>query len=787
MEKDIVEFIDDLLSNDARKLRRSIGVGLYLYNKLKDRAPDYLLESLQTLDRFPFEKKKAIVLELKRILGQRKPSNEVIAGLPKKPIKSFLVPVDKLKLLETKEKKLLKSLGIKTLFDALYYFPLKYEDRRVISSLKLAKPGQKLTLKLKVREVRKIEDKGYTVEVICTDGEDHISLRFRYKKVDFLFVLYRKGKEVVVSGKVRTFRGEKYIVHPELLKEGEYGEVFPIYYIRAKGDITRISSRERHNRIRKALKKLVLRASFHIPEYLPQNLVDKYSFPYIGECIKKLHMPEGINPDMLNSFRTAYHRRAIYDDLFLFQLALLLKKRETEKEKAPSIRISADKLIVEFENRLNFRLTEAQRKALREILLDMGRDKPMNRLLQGDVGSGKTVVAMGASLAAVENGYQVAVMVPTEILAHQHYVKFKEIFRDFGVEVCLLTGSLKPSQKRSVYRHIREGNVNIVIGTHALIQDKVEFKKLGLVIIDEQHRFGVMQRKYLLEKGKGLYPHCLVMSATPIPRTLALSVYGDLDISVIDELPPGRKKVRTRLIFESEREKLINAIRDEVSKGNKVYIIYPLIEESEKADFKAATEGYQKWKELLPDMNIHLLHGRMSDEEKKEVVDSFRASGDILVSTTVVEVGVDVPEATLMIVEDAHRFGLSQLHQLRGRVGRSDRESFCYLVVPDSLKGKDTEALKRLKVLVRTQDGFKVAEMDMKFRGPGELLGVSQSGYFGFNIANLARSQDRELLQKAREDAKTLLEEDPSLERYPALKELLLYKYGDRFELSYIA
>lgn len=783
----LLSFIDNLLTNGGIKLRRSLGVGLYLFNKLRDSAPEYILESLQSLDRMPFEKKKAILEEVRKLLSERQEPQKDKSPVKKKSIRDFFLPIDKLKLLDTREKKVLRSLGINTLFDALYYFPLKYEDRRVISSLKLAKTGSKAVLRLRVKDVRKPSDNRYSVEVLCTDGKEFIKLKFRYKRSDFIYALYPRGREVVVFGKIKSFKGERYIVHPELLKEGEFGAVFPVYYIRSKGEITKISSRERHNRIRKSIRKLVEKTAKYMPEYLPGFIVEKYTFPPAEETLEKIHAPSGENLARLNRMDTPYHRRAIYEELFLFQLALLVKKKEAQMEKAPAIKVSSGEFIREFERSLPFQLTGAQKRVLLEILEDMRHPRPMNRLLQGDVGSGKTIVALGASLAMVSAGYQVAIMVPTEILARQHFSKFRDYFHKQGIEVALLTGSLKPSERRSLYRHVREGNIKIVVGTHALIQDKVEFKDLGLVIIDEQHRFGVMQRKLLLEKGKGLYPHCLVMSATPIPRTLALSLYGDLDLSVIDELPPGRKEIRTLLIFESERDKLLEAIERETSMGNKVYIIYPLIDISENLEFKAATEEFQRWKELLPNKKVLLLHGRMSDEEKVQVMKEFKEKGDVLVSTTVIEVGVDVPEATLMIVEDAHRFGLSQLHQLRGRVGRSDRKSYCYLVVPDSLRRGNSEAIRRLRVLVQTNDGFKVAEMDMKLRGPGELLGVSQSGYFGFNIANLARSHDRSVLQSAREDAKELLEKDPKLETSPNLKDLLLYRYRDKFDLTYIA
>ncbi len=784
----VEEFVANLFRDDCLRLKRGFGIGLYLYNQLRDLAPPYLLESLQSFDRMPLEKRKAVLMEVRRFLeGYRslKERRERFSGITPRPLRSFLVPVDRLSFLDPKEIKMLRGLGVETLLDLLYYFPLRYEDRRVLSNLKLVKAGQKVVLRLRVRETRSIREGPYTAEVICTDGSEEVKLRFRYRRSDFIHALYRKGKEVLIAGRVKVFRGERYMVHPEPLKEDECGRVFPVYYSRVKGEVARISSKTRQRRIRLALEKTVRRTVPYLPEYLPSAVMEKYGFPPIRETVEQLHMPEGLHEEELNSFADPYHRRMIYEDLFLFQLALLLRKRSAGKESSPRIEVPPD-LLERFERSLSFSLTAAQRRVLGEILADMSSEHPMNRLLQGDVGSGKTVVAVAASLAAVSAGYQVAVMVPTEILAQQHYRRFRELLESWGVEVGLLTGSLTPAQKRSAYRHIREGNVKVVVGTHALIQEKVEFQRLGLVIIDEQHRFGVMQRKILLEKGRGLYPHCLVMSATPIPRTLALSLYGDLDISVIDELPPGRQQVRTLLLYESEREKVLRAVREEINRGNRVYIVYPLIEESETLDLRSAVEEYERWRRDLGSAQVLLLHGRMSDREKEEVMARFRDEGDVLVSTTVIEVGIDVPTATLMVVESAHRFGLSQLHQLRGRVGRSDRPSFCYLVVPDELR-RDKDTMRRLRVLVRTNDGFEVAEMDMKLRGPGELLGVSQSGHFGFNVANLARSYDREVLLRAREDAQAFLKEDPELKAHTDLKTLLLYRYGERMDLSGVA
>ncbi len=788
--KSLQDFIDGLLANDAIKLRRGFGIGLFLYNQLRDRAPDYILDNLQVFDKLTLEKKKVILKEVKKFLEEyERLKGKSVPSLQKnrKPVNVFKKPVSELSFLTDGEKKVLKSLKVNTVLDALYFFPLKYEDRRVYTTVKAVRTGEKATIKLRVKEVRELkDDEKYTAEVVCTDGEEIVKLKFRYKNTNFLYALFKRNSVVVVSGRLRRFRDETYIVHPEVLKNEDYGAIFPVYYIRGSADALKLPSKARQKKIRSAIRKIVQKASKYFPEVLPEKIVKKYELPDPAYSFEVLHLPEDVDVKALNEFKDPYHKRFIYEDLFLFQTALLLKKKETEGERSPKIDVNIDEFLEDFKKKIPFKLTSAQERVLREILEDLNKEKPMNRLLQGDVGSGKTVVAMASALAVVKSGFQVAVMVPTEILAQQHYKKFKEFFEKEGIRVGLLTGSLTPAQKMSAYKHIREGNIHIVVGTHALIQEKVEFKKLGLVIIDEQHRFGVMQRKLLIEKGKGLYPHCLVMSATPIPRTLALSLYGDLDISIIDELPPGRKNTRTSILFRSERKKLVEIIKRELKEGNKVYIVYPIIEESESLDLKSAVQEYENWKKILEGYKVFLLHGKMSDREKLEVMERFKKEGDVLVSTTVIEVGIDVPEATLMIIEDAHRFGLSQLHQLRGRVGRSDRQSYCYLVIPDELR-KDEEVMRRLKVLVRTNNGFEVSEMDLKLRGPGELLGVSQSGYFGFNIANLARALDRELLVKAREDAKEILEEDPKLEKYKNLRELLLYRYGDKIDLSYIA
>ncbi len=776
--------IEELSEKDFLKLRRSLGVGLYLFNLLRDSIEPSYLELLKDFDRLTFEKKKGILKLIKDRLEKPTASLDVdFSKVEKKPLSAFFSSIENLRVLDEKEKKLLKAWGIKTLYDALWFAPLRYEDRRLNSCIKTTKPGEKVALKLRVVNTGFNPEEKYPAFIECEDGTDRLFLRFRYKDQRPLYS-FRKGQEIVAYGRLKEFKGEKYMVHPQILKEGEAGRILPFYYIRVDGELKRLSAKSRHERIRTVLSKLA-ELSKYMPEYLPEELLKEQSFPPIAESLYLLHKPAGFSEDALNSFSTPFQKRLIYEELLLFHLALQIRKREVISQPAVALE-SAPASIEEFTKSLPFKLTQAQRRVLEEICKDISQPRPMNRLLQGDVGSGKTVVAMAVAYAFAMEGYQSAIMVPTEILASQHYENFKRFLEPLGIRVGLLTGSVKGALRDSLLLHTERGNLHILVGTHALFQEGVQFNRLAFVVIDEQHRFGVMQRKLLLEKGKGFYPHCLVMSATPIPRTLALSLYGDLDVSTIDQMPVGRKPVITHLVFEKDMDMVLGAVEREISAGNKVYVIYPLIEESERLQLKSAVEEYKRWQKLFPNRRVLLLHGRLKDEEKRKVMEELRREGHILVSTTVVEVGVDVPEATLMIVESAHRFGLSQIHQLRGRVGRSERQSYCYLVVPEELK-RDRETMERLKVLVRSTDGFEIAEEDLKLRGPGELLGESQSGYFGFMVANLARAQDRRLLELAQEGAKKLLSISPKLDSFKYLKNLLHHRYGDRMDLSYIA
>lgn len=790
--KKAIEIIDKLSENDYERLKKLIGVGIYLYKLLADVLNDPIKEDLKIFDKYGLEKKIAILNYLRDILKIKLSRPKINKNRKCLPFEEFTKGVETVEFLTKTEVKLLKSLGINTILDALYYFPYKYKDKRLNKAIKYARPNSQICVRAKVVDVRKLpEGDIYNYEVVVTDGTDYLHLKYRYKNFRAL-LRFKKGTEWIFCGRLKQFAGEKYIVHPEVytLSSDEVGRIVPVYYARVKGEMQEIASTRKKKAVTRALLNLVRKYAPLMPEYLPYKLLEKYGFPTVDVALLHTHLPPSTESFTdLENRKTPQQRRFIYEDLLLFSLAMLLRKGELKRLKAPKITVDVDEFIRTFEDKLPFKLTNAQRRVLKEILTDMGKEEPMNRLVQGDVGSGKTVVAMAAALAAVQAGYQVAVMAPTEILAQQHFKNFQKLLVETGFikpdKIMLLTGSLTPSVKKKIKNLIKTGAVSIVIGTHALVQDDVEFKRLGLVIIDEQHRFGVLQRKALVEKGKGLMPHTLVMTATPIPRTLALTVYGDLDVSVIDEMPAGRKPVLTRLIYDSQRPSLYKLIRREIERGNKVYVIYPLIEESDKSNLKAATEEWKRWKELFPDKKVLLLHGRMKDSEKQKVMEEFKKDGHILVSTTVVEVGVDVPEATVMVIEDAHRFGLAQLHQLRGRVGRSDRQSYCYLVVPDEVKDKgNEETLRRLNVFVSTLSGFKIAEEDMKIRGSGNILGTEQSGEFVFPMADLNREEDRILLLKAREDAEKILKVTPDLSKLPTLKKMLFYRYGDKMELS---
>ncbi|MBI4714612.1 MAG: ATP-dependent DNA helicase RecG, partial [Nitrospirae bacterium] len=578
----------------------------------------------------------------------------------------------------------------------------------------------------------------------------------------YLKTVLKKGETVILSGPVKEDRYSRYryLENPHFERvdpEGDRihtGRIVPVYH-----ETRGLTSRQ----IRTLTHDLL--ASLEIEEFLPPDLLERYRLPPITEALQTIHFPpEGSDFAKLNGKATRAHKRLAFEEFFLLELGLALRKgilaRMTKRIRYAFPEGGGEGLVDRFIASFPHRLTGAQRRVFEEIRVDMAGPHPMNRLIQGDVGCGKTVIALMAMLKAVEGGYQAALMAPTEILAEQHYLNLKDYLKDLGVPVHLLTGRTKGADRKKVFEEIARGAPGIAVGTHALSEEGVAFGRLGLAITDEQHKFGVLQRAAL--KGKGGEIDILVMTATPIPRTLAMSLYGDLDLSVVDELPPGREPVTTRHLRESERMEAYRLLEREVRKGGQGYVVFPLVEESEKVDLKAAVEMAGELSEkIFPEFRVGLLHGKMKGEEKESVMADFKANRiRILAATTVVEVGVDVPNATVMIVEHAERFGLAQLHQLRGRVGRGDGASCCLLLTG---QGMSDDARRRIQAMVRTSDGFRIAEEDMEIRGPGELFGTRQSGIPELRAADLIR--DVRILETARKDAFALAAADPDLSR----------------------
>jgi ATP-dependent DNA helicase RecG len=537
--------------------------------------------------------------------------------------------------------------------------------------------------------------------------------------------------------------------------------------------------------IRRAIYNTLQNLDSNIPDVLPLELREKLHYPARREALIHTHFPPAEESlEALNIFRSPAQQRLIFEELFLYQLSMALGRKAQRKENAIAFRVREDKVREALKRILPFKPTGAQKRVLAEIAADLEKPMPMNRLLQGDVGSGKTIVAMQAAVIAMENGCQAALMAPTEILAVQHFLSARRILAPGGYTAELLISGLKPAEKAAAREKIRTGEARLVIGTHALIENEVEFARLGFVAIDEQHRFGVLQRKRLMDKAAktGFAPHVLVLTATPIPRTLSLTLYGDLDVSVLDELPPGRTPIETRMTTEKHLPGVWDSLRREVGAGHQGYIVYPVIEES-KLELKAAMEEYERLsRDVFPKLKVGLLHGRMSSEEKDDVMQRFRRNEvQILVATTVIEVGVDVPNATVMVIEHAERFGLAQLHQLRGRIGRGAQKSHCILVAPGRLTD---DGRARLETMVRTTNGFEIAETDLLIRGPGEFFGTRQSGELGFHVANPLR--DRELLERARKEAFLVVEDPTQKEPLQRMLRLLPPQWQRRYHLARI-
>ncbi len=680
---------------------------------------------------------------------------------------------------------LLAERGIHTLEDLLTYLPFRYEDRIRFSNVRDVQPNGIYTIRARVmsgQAVRGMYGRNAIYHLLVQDASGSLPCKFFHG--GYLEGRLKPGQWLVLHGKaeidkLRPARLE--MINPQievLSSEGmdstEVGRIVPIY--EAMGAF---GSRA----IRRAMYAAVQSIAAEVRDVLPEALRAKLGYPSRSEALIHAHFPPpGESLDALNTFRSPAQQRLIFEEFFLFQLSLALDRKAARKENAIAFRLREGNVREALKRILPFKPTAAQKRVLAEIAADLEKPAPMNRLLQGDVGSGKTIIALQAAVIAIENGCQAALMAPTEILAVQHFLAARRILAPGGYRVELLISGLKSAGKAAALESIRSGEAQLVIGTHALIEEKVEFARLGFVAIDEQHRFGVLQRKRLMDKAaaRGHAPHVLVLTATPIPRTLSLTLYGDLDVSILDELPPGRTPIETRMTSEPHLPGVWESLRREVHAGHQAFIVYPVIEES-KLELKAAMEEYQRLsKDVFPELKLGLLHGRLSSEEKEDVMQRFRKNEvQLLVATTVVEVGVDVPNATVMVIEHAERFGLSQLHQLRGRIGRGAKKSHCILVAPARMTD---EARARLETMVRTSNGFEIAETDLRLRGPGEFFGTRQSGDLGFHIANLLR--DRDLLELARREAFALGDDAGQAQALQSILRSLPAQWQRRYHLA---
>ena len=685
---------------------------------------------------------------------------------------------------------ILANKGIHTVDDLLHYLPFRYEDRLNPRGIAELRAGEMATVIAEVRTSGLFRTRRMPIFQM-TAGQGRTRLKCIWFNATYLEGKFQPGQMVALYGKVEDNHGELQLVQPqfEIIGAGpgeaegdaekkvaeslEIGRIVPIYESAGQGKLT---SRWFRRIIHAALENLTP----DLPEAIPAAVRKRLSLLPPRDALRRVHWPEaGESFQDLLASRTPAHIRLIFEELFFIELGLELKRREQKAQTGIPFRLN-DKVREAIKRILPFHPTGAQKRALKEIAGDMEKPSPMRRLLQGDVGSGKTLVAFEAAIIAIENGYQVALMAPTEILAQQHYFSARRILEPSGYRIVLLTGSLEDDRKREVRRHIAQGNAQLVIGTHALIEQKVEFAKLGLVIVDEQHRFGVLQRFKLMSKSgeggasgadsrrasldgtdKSVRPHTvsaepdvLVMTATPIPRTLALTLYGDLDLSVLDEMPPGRTPIVTRRITDDRSDEVWKFLRKQVAAGHQAYVVYPVIEENQENELKAAMKMYGELsKKIFPDLRVAVLHGRMDPEIKEMTMRLFQKGEiSILVATTVIEVGVDVPNAAVMVIEHAERFGLAQLHQLRGRIGRGAAKSYCVLMTGGKVS---EEGERRLDAMVRTNDGFEIAELDLELRGPGEFFGTRQAGLPSFQVASLIR--DRDLLELAKKEAAAVL------------------------------
>jgi ATP-dependent DNA helicase RecG len=667
----------------------------------------------------------------------------------------------------TKADLLRKELGIFRFADLLKLYPYRYVDRSQFYTVsQIASAEAEVQLKGKITNLHEVAGKGRSKRLVAhfEDATGSVELVW-FKGGQWIKKNLQLGTPYVLYGKPNFFKGQISFPHPDLETLEDHQKsplrgLQPLYPSTEK-----LNQRGLNNRnLAKLTQALLPQVKGLLPEFFPADFLERHQLLIRESAFTEVHFPSGL-AQMEHA-----RRRLKFEELFFLQLEMV-RQKEVHQIKFKGYPFSRVGQVFNtfYHQVLPFSLTDAQKRVVKEIRQDMARGKHMNRLLQGDVGSGKTIVALMAMLLAVDNGFQACLMAPTEILAKQHYLGLQELTENLPIKVALLTGSVKTKQRRPIHAALEDGSLHILIGTHALLEDKVKYHNLGLAVVDEQHRFGVAQRAKLWQKNQ-LPPHILVMTATPIPRTLAMSVYGNLDLSVIDELPPGRKSIKTVHRFDSNRLQVFGFLKEQIDKGRQVYMVYPLIEESEKMDYKDLMDGYESVVRAFPrpQYKVSIVHGRMKPEDKDYEMQQFvEGKTQIMVATTVIEVGVNVPNASVMVIESAERFGLSQLHQLRGRVGRGAEKSYCILMSSHKLSA---DSKTRLKTMVRTQDGFEIAEVDMKLRGPGDLMGTRQSGLLNLQLADLTK--DGALVEETRDAVEALLQEDPKLEM-PKNKSLL--------------
>ena len=797
------------IRNDFANLARLRELETYVAHQLKPlqvlQLPEpvsSLLKALGTcvagFDKLTLPEKQLRVQEISEILsrlqklagGDRDPS----ALEPAPPAKAGAAPtvsmeplsqsVQFLRGVGPRRAALLAKLSLFTVGDLLWFLPSRYEDRRNLTPLGMLQSGSRQTFcgRVTAFQQRHTSRGRSFISLRVEDSSAPLTCKWFQHRGLALKERFPIGTRVVGTGLVTfsPYEGHREVIHPdlEILETDDtelihFGRLVPIYPLTA--GLTQKS-------MRSLMHHTVELFAPTVPDTLPESVRNPHKLPLLGRAFQEVHFPSA-DADLgkLNEQQTDYHARLAFEEFFLLELGLAIRHREARIARRDKHYDRPNHLGEALLDHLPFRLTAAQQRVLDEILTDMRRPFPMNRLIQGDVGSGKTIVALLAMLLAVSNGLQVALMAPTELLAEQHFATLRTLLRHLDLEVALLTGTVKGRNRRRLLERVADGEISMLVGTHAILYENVQFHGLGMIVVDEQHRFGVMQRAGLRQKG--LRPDVLVMTATPIPRTLAMTLYGDLDLSVLDELPPGRRAVKTVLLTAKRRNHAYDVVRSEVAKGHQAYVVYPLVEESESLDLGAATAMAEHLRhEIFPEHEVGLLHGRLAAEERDIIMSAFVAGRlKILVSTTVIEVGVDVPNATVMVIENAERFGLAQLHQLRGRVGRGSAPSTCLLLAGNRLS---REGRHRLEVIQQSTDGFYVAEQDLKIRGPGELLGTRQSGLPELRIGDILHHAF--WLEQARQAAFTLLEDDPSLDRqeHRVLLQAVQARWGRQFEFA---